>query len=883
MNDQMKTSIILTLLLVLTSTYLIGQQKVTGQIQDPNGTPLIGATVKDQLSGAGTVSDLEGNFTLEVNEFPASLSISYIGYQALNVAVSSGLPSIIQLQATISHLDEVVVVGSRAKARSILESPVPIDNINAADFRAVGQYAVDQLIHFKIPSYNATQQTVSDATAHFDPSELRNLGPSRTLVLVNGKRRHQSALVYVNDTPGKGEVGVDMKSIPASAIERIEVLRDGASAQYGSDAIAGVINIILKKRPTSDWNLNLETGATSVGDGFTYSGDLNKGFRLGKSGFLNLTGSLYHQDATDRAGEPGGDGLFGVIFGDEDILNGKHPFIQKHPDLGMNIGQPSFDRYATQFNLELPFNGRRGAFYAFGGYTYREGKSFAAYRTPYWIPSDFGLLTPAGQEYEGFLPTFETSINDYNATIGNRFEKNGWKTDVSLSAGGNDVDYLIGNTINVALAETSPTSFDPGGYTFSHILGNLDVHKSWGALSASWGLEARQETFEVRAGQEESYIDGGAQSFPGLRPENALNENRTNFGSYLGLDWDVSNSFLLGGAIRYENYSDFGDNLSWKLNARQLIGKDKGAIRASLSTGFRAPSLHQIYLSNIQTLISGGTISNQGTFNNVSPVIQGLGVPTLDAETAFNISVGITYKFTPKFSLALDYYHIDLNDRVLFTGEIGFDGDDSQDNPVEEVLKDFDVTSIKFFVNAMDTRTQGIDLVANYQDIALGQKAKLGISWALNYNETRIDGQINAPKVFADAGYDIFNRKEQARVTTTRPNLKSTFGLELKVGAFQANLNNTYFGEVTWQHATDSQNDQTFGAKVITDLVIGYDVSKQLGFYLTVNNLFDIYPDPIDPKGDFITDLGGRFKYPWEVNQFGFNGRLGKVGLQLSF
>jgi len=260
----MKTSIILTLLLAFSSSHLLSQQKVTGQVQDPNGVPLIGATVKDQLSGVGTVSDLAGNFTLAISTFPAKLSISYIGYQSQEVAISSSLPSIIQLQTTTNHLDEVVVVGSRAKARSILESPVPIDNINAAEFRAVGQYAIDQLIHFKIPSYNSTQQTVSDATAHFDPSELRNLGPSRTLVLVNGKRRHQSALVYVNDTPGKGEVGVDMKSIPASAIERIEVLRDGASAQYGSDAIAGVINIILKKRPISDWNLHLETGATSV-------------------------------------------------------------------------------------------------------------------------------------------------------------------------------------------------------------------------------------------------------------------------------------------------------------------------------------------------------------------------------------------------------------------------------------------------------------------------------------------------------------------------------------------------------------------------------------------------------------------------------------------
>lgn len=879
----MKTFNLILFLCLFAYLGVYSQSTIHGKIKDSNGTPLIGATVVEVASNRGTVTDVNGNFSLEVSAVPVNIAVSYIGYQTQVLTANDNSMELTLIEST-NQLDEVVIVGSRGKSRTILTSPVPIDNINASELYATGQKMVDQMINYKVPSYNSSNQTVSDATAHFDPSELRNLGPSRTLVLINGKRKNQSALVYVNDTPGKGEVGVDMKSIPASAIERIEVLRDGASAQYGSDAIAGVINIILKERPNSPFEVNLESGITKEGDGFTYSGDINKGFRLGNTGFLNLTGSIYHQDYTDRSGEPGGDGLFGVIFGDDDILNGNHPFIQKHPDLGMIIGQPEYDKYSLYTNMGLPYGNGKGELYASGGYTYRDGKSFAAYRTPYWIPSDFGLLTPEGQEYEGFLPTFETDIKDFNFTLGNRLNlSNGWKVDLSATAGSNSVDYLIGNSINVSLGETSPTEFDPGGYSFSNILGNLDISKSFNSITLSFGSEARRESFEVRAGQEESYINGGVQSFPGLRPENALEESRTNIGVYASLDWDVSKSFLIGGALRYENYSDFGSNVSWKINARQLIGNDKGAIRASVSTGFRAPSLHQIYLSNIQTLLSGGTVSNQGTFNNVSPVIRGLGVPELDAETSFNISAGLTYKFSKSFSASLDYYNVDLDNRVLFTGEIGFDADDSKDNLVEQVLKEFDVTSIKFFVNAMDTRTQGIDFVANYNGFPLGNKGNMGLVFALNYNRTEIEGQINAPKILADAGYDIFNRKEQARVTSARPNLKYSLGMNFEFGKFNASLNQTYFGEVTWQHASDPANDQTFAGKVILDLILGYKFSKNFGINLSINNLFDTYPDPIDPKGDFVTDLGGRFLHPWEVNQFGFNGMMAKFGLNLAF
>ncbi len=847
-------------------------QVLTGTVMDDAGSPLLGATVLVKGTNHGTVTDENGAFQLNVDQMPTTLIVSYTGYKQIEFEAKSPSVEITLMEGT--PLDVVVVTGSRGKPRTVLGSPVAIDNINAEDLRQSGQSTVDQMLNYKVPSYNSSNQTISDATAHFDPSELRNLGPSRTLVLVNGKRKNQSALVYVNDTPGKGEVGTDMKSIPSEAIERVEVLRDGAAAQYGSDAIAGVINIVLKE--STDGTITLNSGITTAGDGLTYDAGVNKGFKLG-NGTLNLTGSYYHQDYTDRSGTPGNDLLFGTIFGDQSLLDGTHPWIKDNPDLGMTVGQPAYDKYAGMVNFKMPY-GSSGEFYALAGVTKRNGKSFALYRAPYWITDDAGLLTPDGQTYQGFQPTFETSILDHTLSIGTKNNIMGWNSDLSITSGSNSVGYLIGNTINVSLLPNSPTSFDAGAYKFGNILGNWDLYKEFGKLSVSLGTEVRQETFDVKAGQEESYVGGGAQSFPGLQPSNEVNAKRNNLGVYAGADYDLSDNTLLGGAVRYENFSDFGSNVSWKVNARQFFMDKNAAVRASVSTGFRAPSLHQIYLSNVQTLVSGGTVSNQGTFNNVSDVIKGLGVPSLDAEKSFSIAAGLTYRIADNVSLAVDYYNIKVRNRVLFTGEIGFDGDDNSVNPVEKILIANNVTSIKYFVNALDTKTNGLDVVLDYQG------DKLGAVLSANWNETVIlNKDIASPGVVGEVGYEIFNRKEQSRVTLARPKIKALFGLSYKLGSLKATLNNTYFGAVTWQHATDPSKDQTFSPKVITDLLLGYSINSSLGLNLTVNNLLNVYPDVIDTKGDFVTDLGGRFKYPWEVNQFGFNGTVVKLGARYKF
>ena len=576
-------------------------------------------------------------------------------------------------------------------------------------------------------------------------------------------------------------------------------------------------------------------------------------------------------------------------------------WLSQNPDLGMTIGQPKLQKGDLFYNLGIPLSDGKAKLYSFGGYTYREGTSYALYRAPYWVGSENNPLYDGVGEYQGFQPTFETQVNDNYNTVGVELDLLGFDVDVSGTYGRNAVDYEVGNSINVSLGDDSPTRFDVGAYSFSSMLANLDVNRTFGNFNVGFGAEMRKETFEAVAGQEESWIDGGAQSFPGLQPANALKEDRKSAGLYADVEWDATDKLLFGGAIRYEDFSDFGDNTSWKLSGRYILGDNRGALRASLGTGFRAPSLHQIYLSNIQTLISGGTVSNQGTFNNVDPVIRdGLGVPQLSAETSQNFSAGITYKVTPKIAVTADFYQVTVDDRVLFSGEIGFDGDDTTINPVEEILIDYDVTSLKFFTNAVDTKTSGIDIVATLNRVNLGS-GTFGASLAYNYNKTSIEGEISTPAILADNGYEIFNRKEESRITSSRPQSKAILGLNYNINKWNFTLNNTYFGEVTWQHSDNGLNgaplgpggsnlptddaayDQTFGGKVLTDLIVNYKFNSKVTAFVAFNNLFNVYPDTIDTKGDFVTDLGGRFKYPWEVNQFGFNGTIINGGVSFSF
>ncbi len=905
-----------TIFIALLVTTTAFADTVEGTISDAKtGEALNGAQIIVKGTSIGTTTDQNGAFSLNVDT-GATLVFTYMGYQTKEATATSGRMEIGLERGTLRG-DEVSVVGSRFNPRTAITSPVPVDNLQIGELRSSGQHGLDHMLTYKVPSYNASQQTISDATAHFDPADLRGLGPSRTLVLINGKRKHASSFILINDTPGKGEVGVDMKSIPTAAIDRIEVLRDGASAQYGSDAIAGVINVIMKDK-VDYTEVNVSAGQTAgghknAGDGLNMGLNINHGMNIGDKGSLNITASYHDQEETRREGEPGGDGLFGFLYNigaipigaalgfeatpgnvatGAQIESGDTDWQQANPNLGTHIGIPNMTTMDFFLNGSYDLNDEM-ELYSFGGFTNRVGKSYALYRAPYWpgLHDNYNLLHGASDTYVGFQPTFETDITDNSLTTGLRGKLNDWDFDLSMSVGRNKVDYSVNNSLNISLNDhldslglVGPTEFKPGGYEFGHTVYNSDFAKTFGKISFGLGTELRFENFVAIVGDSASWYEEGVQSFPGIQPQNAVDKYRRNMGAYISLEYNHE-GLLLTAAKRFEEYSDFGYTDNWMISGRYLLN-DFTSIRTSQSHGFRAPSLHQMYMSNIQTLLSAGTVSNQGTYNNESDVVASLGVDKLTEEESFNRSIGIAWQPTGGIYASFDMYNIKVDDRIVYSSSIASSDPTTQ---VNQILSDADITSLKFFTNAVDTKTNGIDIVLGYSDLNIGP-GSLDLNWAANFNETEIVGAITTPDPIAEAGVDIFDRKEQSRIETARPAYKITGGLTYNVGGLSIALNRTTFGEVTWKHMGgdaakdyDDATDQIFSPKSLLDLNVNYQLNDMIGLNLTVNNLGDVYPDEINTKGDFEADLGGRFQYPWEVNQFGFTGTTVLAGLSVRF
>jgi len=866
---------------------LLAQTKISGKVLDTSNEPLPGASVLEKGTSNGTATDFDGNFSLSVSE-GSTLVVSFTGFETKEVSVDGKTDYTIVLSEGM-QLEEVVITGNRAKPRTILDSPVPIDNIGVKDLVSSGKPTFDRMLVFKVPSFNAQNQAISDATAHYDPADLRGLGPSRTLVLVNGKRKNQSAQVYLNRTPGKGEVGIDLKSIPTAAIDRIEVLRDGASAQYGSDAIAGVINIILKD--DVDYSTFTTTaGLTSEKDGFNFASDFNTGFEFGDEGFANITLGYYKQNTTNRAGVV--DAASEGATRDYEI-----EWLAANPTAGMTVGQPEMQKVDLFANLEHPV-GEDVTLYSFHGFTHRTGKSFAYYRAPYWrqdvADAEFLTLT---EDFIGYQPTFETEINDHINAGGikvNLGEK--WTGDGSVTFGSNDVFYTVNNSVNrdyLADHGTSPRTFEPGGYRLTNVIGNLDFSGILSEqISVATGIEYKKEKYKAFEGDPLSYYGGGSDSFAGIKPEEAGAWSRDNIALYAQLDYDITDDLLLGVAGRYENFSDAGDNFSWKVNGRYKLG-DKGALRASYSTGFRAPTLHQSHITLSQYIIVTGSSEPllQGTLANDNPAIQALGVPTLTHETSENISLGLTYKFNKDFSASLDFYNIKVNDRVLFSSQIGSDSDDTTTNPVEQILEDNNVVAVQFFINAGNTTTTGGDLVLNYRNLLKFENSRINASLAANLNETTLDA-IDTPDVIADAGYNIFDRQEQGLIINSRPKSKYILGLTYESPKWDISLNNTRFGEVTVTapsggfdaNGNEIANgiDQDLSAKISTDLGFIFKMTDKLKLNANINNIFNVYPDETDPETN-TAQAGTRFTYSSEVQQLGQLGTNFSLGLTYQF
>jgi len=868
----------LLLIAIFSISLTFAQSTVTGTVTDTSKEVLPGANVIEKGTTNGTSTDFNGKFTLTVKD-GAVLVVSFTGYETKEVAVN-GKSNLNIVLSEGMQLDEVVVTGNRAKPRTILDSPVPIDNIDVKELQNSGKATLDRMLTFKVPSFNSQNQSISDATAHYDPADLRGLGPSRTLVLINGKRKNQSAQVYLNRTPGKGEVGVDLKSIPTAAIDRVEVLRDGASALYGSDAIAGVMNIILKKNVQYS-TFTSKAGLTSQKDGFNLSADYNTSFEFGDGGFVNLTLGYYKQQITNRAGTPGAADL------PANPLPNWVAWANANPDLGMHVGQPEMEKKDLFVNLEHPL-GKKATLYSFHGYTTREGQSFAYYRAPYWRQADVGNLEfiTRKEDFFGYQPTFETEINDHINTVGIKYPiSDKWNSDMSITYGSNDDFYTVNNSVNRDYLKdhgTSPRSFKPGGYRLTNIIANYDVN---GQLSEkaniAFGLEYKKESFRAYEGDPFSYYKGGSDSFAGIKPAEAGIWTRSNFAAAMQLDYDFTENFLIGIAGRYEDFSDFGSNFSWKVSSRYKLG-EKGALRASYSTGFRAPTLHQRYLTNSQYIIVAGSSEPllQGTLANDNAAVKALGVPSLFAETAKNISAGMTYKFNRNFSGSIDFYQIKVDDRVLFSSQIGsLDGNLDGSDAVEQILVNNNVVAVQFFINAGNTNTTGADITLNYRNIEVGSR-KLNISFASNFNETTIDA-ITTPSALSSGGYDIFNKQEQGLITNSRPKSKMILGLNLVNDKWDWSLNNTRFGEVIITAGAGGTN-QTLNSKIATDIAVNYKLTDKISLNGNINNIFDVYPD-VTLKSTNTSQAGSRFKYSSEVQQLGMLGTNFSAGLTYQF
>lgn len=859
----------MALALLFATTHLLAQDRsISGTVREkPGGTALPGVNVSVKGTSIGTQTDASGQYRLNVPSSATTIVFSFVGYSTQELSIPSSGSLDVDLEEQANQLQEVVVSVGRGTQRTFIDTPLPVDNLTTRDLASTGQFTFDKALQYRVPSFNTVNTPVNDATTLLDPYEIRNLGPSRTLILINGKRKNLSSLLYVQFAPGRGETGADLSGIPTDAIKRVEILRDGASAQYGSDAIAGVMNVILKDR-FEYTTLNVTSGVTSKGDGGTYGLSFNSGSNFGKTGFINYTVGINQQNNAVRSG------IIDVpteiaTFGDPSLPNTAPVnanivnFLKINPTGGNINGTGTTSAAKFAYNMGIPI-GENGEFYSNGAFVVKKVISNANYRTPYW-KVDYGLLhatdpngvnytgdntlNAAGVElykgYMGYMPTFEGDLTDYNNTVGFKNETNGWRHDVSLTVGGNEQSYTVDHTVNHSLGAAGPTSYKPGGFKFNHVVGNFDASKAvTKTLNIGLGTEVRRETYQIIAGDTASYSGQGANSFPGIRAENAKTNSRFNLGGYFDATWDITENWLLQGTARAERYSDFGNAFVWKASSRYRIMEDKLVLRGSVSTGFRAPTLHQIYAQSTQASFAGGTIVLSGLFNNNSKEAFALGIPKLKAEHSNNTTIGLGLNPIKNLSITLDYYGIVISDRIVYSSSITTDDATST---LGQILEAGNLTSVQFFINGIKTKTTGLDFVAHYNNISVG-RGKLALNLAGNLNlKNEIVGSPNDPAVIKSADATILNKQVTSLLTEGRPKYKVIFGFDYSLGKWNAVLNNTLFGPTKFQDLDNGGSimnniKQEFDPALVTDLNVGYAFSKKFSASFTINNIFNVLP-----------------------------------------
>ncbi len=942
------------------------QREINGNVKDSNGSPLPGANVLVKGTTIGAQTDFEGNFTINLPDDNNTLVISYIGFETLEINALGKDFIDVTLKDASAQLDDVVIVGSRNPSRTAVETAVPIDVIDITEAATQGpQTTVNEILNYVAPSFTSQTQTVSDGTDHIDPASLRGLGPDQVLVLINGKRRHNTALVNVNGTVGAGSVGTDMNAIPTAAIQRIEVLRDGAAAQYGSDAIAGVINIVLKKA-TNKLDVTLNTGANfsensnqfeGGSDGEKVKVDVNYGLPIGDNGgFINFTGSLstrepalrnkdYQGDifrgfhGAERVFAQGGGNVAemtladyqtaaqGITYLDQatrdqiaalDVTNDADIETFRglldidvdedelaargltRSDFRFRVGTSKLREGKFFANMAIPL-GEDAEFYSFGGISYREGLASGFYRRP--AQGDGRANTPAFPN--GFLPNIGTDIVDRSIAVGIRGVVNNWNVDFSNTYGTNTFDFTVSNSSNGTLVVATPRDFDAGGLSFMQNTTNLDISRFYedifDGLNVAMGAEYKVENYAITAGEEASYVSydvngnivtgttldtelvrnnftgavlgGGSQVFRGFDPNNETDEYRNSIAGYIDLEADFTEQWLVSLAGRYENFSDFGDTFNYKLATRYKI-TENFSVRGANSTGFRAPSLHQQFFSRTSTVFVDNQPFEQGTFTNNSRAADLIGIARLKEETSNSYSVGLTAKIQ-NFTVTADAYLINIDDRIVYSGSFGNGGDPE----LTQIFEAAGATSARFFVNAIDTKSQGIDVVVSHK-MNFGEETTLKNDLSATFAKTEVE-DIRVPVRIANAGQsgNFFDGQEEAFLTLAQPRTKISLSNALSFGKYNVLLRNVFFGEVTDPDdfngdprvdGTVVSDDAVYGGKVVTDLSFSAKLLENLNVTIGANNLLDVYPDENREGGT----AGDQFVFSRRTSQFGYTGRF---------
>jgi len=875
---------------------------ISGRVTAVGGEPLQGAAITVRGTSRGSIARTDGSYSFSVPTGRYEVRTRLLGYVAAaeSVTVTSGSTTTANftLQKAATSLEAVAITGTRGEERTVISAAVPIDVLSTTDIQLTGRTETSQIIQAVAPSFNFPRTSVGDGTDHIRPATLRGLAPDQALVLVNGKRRHTSARVNVNGFVGRGSQAVDLNAIPASMIDHIEILRDGAAAQYGSDAIAGVLNIVLKttapgtfmgevgenvttynRDATSQTAFAPQFAERSVRDGRVATSALNYGWAIGQSGFLQVSGEIRDRQGTNRTLP---DTRTQYFAGDP--RNALAPQINHWQGDSYNHDKSGFFNAGTTLR-----NGIEA--YAFGGIGNRRGASAG-----FWRRANDDRTVRALYP-DGFLPFIKSKINDGSISGGLRGDASGWKWDLGTVYGSNSFDFTIDNTANVSLGPTSKTSFYAGQLAFRQSTTTLDLFRE---VSSPWyspirfavGGEFRRDLYEITAGEADSYRNGGvkvldangnpttrlaavgSQVFPGFQPTDAGSHSRTNSAGYIDLETDLTNQLLVGAAGRFEHYSDFGSTSTGKLSAR-FEPVRKFALRGAVSTGFRAPSLGQEFFSSTATNFIAGQPFDIRTFPVATAEAKLLGASDLEPERSTNYSAGVAIEPVGSLALTVDFYRINIKNRIVLS-------DNFTGTTIQTLFASTGSTAAggRFFTNAIDTRSNGVDVVANY-GYSFSNRSVMKLTSGYNHNTvkvTRVDSTPPNLKTFQET---LFGRVERTRIEKGNPRDNLFGSLNYTVGGLGLTARVQRYGQVSVAGTTATNLtgtlDQTYSPKTITDLNASYTL-RRYSITVGADNVFDVYPDRNVNPGDPATTNGGISNFgifPYNgISPFGFNGRF---------